>query len=60
MKIEVIKFNENEDGSADCSFETDQEDKEALLRYGLMALLKEAIAQGQLLAVSEKENEDGQ
>ena len=60
MKIEVIKFNENEDGSADCSFETDQEGKEALLRYGLMALLKEAIAQGQSLAVSEKENEDGQ
>ena len=53
MKIEVTQFNENEDGSADCSFEADKEGKEALLRYGLMALLKEAIAQGNALAVPE-------
>jgi hypothetical protein len=53
MKIEVTQFNENEDGSADCSFEADKEGKEALLRYGLMALLKEAIAQGNKLAIPE-------
>lgn len=56
MKIEVTKFNENEDGSADCFFETDKEGKEALFRYGLVALLKEAIAQGQALAVPEESN----
>jgi hypothetical protein len=54
MKIEVMKFNENEDGSADCTFEADKEGKEALLRYGLIAILKEAIAQGQSLAVPEE------
>lgn len=54
MKIEVMKFNENEDGSADCTFEADKEGKEALLRFGLVALLKEAIAQGQSLAVPEE------
>jgi len=54
MKIEVTNFRENEDGSADCFFETDKEGKEALLRYGLIALLKEAIAQGATLAVPEE------
>lgn len=53
MKIEVTQFNENEDGSADCSFETDQEGKEALFRYGLLALLKEAIATGAALKPTE-------
>jgi|APGre2960657373_1045057.scaffolds.fasta_scaffold446634_2 hypothetical protein len=60
MNITVTKFNENEDGSADCAFEADKEGKEALLRFGLVALLKEAIAQGQSLAVPETENKDGQ
>lgn len=54
MKIEVTNFRENEDGSADCFFETDKEGKEALLRYGLLALLKEAIAQGVSLALPEE------
>jgi len=56
MKIEITAFNENEDGSADCSFEADKEGKEAMLRYGLMALLKEAIAQGNGLAIPEGED----
>jgi hypothetical protein len=56
MNITVTKFNENEDGSADCAFEADKEGKEALLRYGLIAILKEAIAQGQSLAVPEEAN----
>lgn len=56
MNITVTQFNENEDGSADCTFETDKEGKEALLRYGLLALLKEAIEQGTKLAVPEGEN----
>tara|TARA_R110000822_G_scaffold66541_6_gene162371 strand:- start:930 stop:1112 length:183 start_codon:yes stop_codon:yes gene_type:complete len=60
MNITVTKFNENEDGSADCTFEADKEGKEALLRFGLVALLKEAMAQGQALAVPETENKDGQ
>lgn len=53
MNISVTMFKENEDGSADCSFEADKEGKEAILRYGLMALLKEAVAQGAALAVPE-------
>jgi hypothetical protein len=56
MNISVTQFNENEDGSADCHFEADKEGKEALLRYGLMALLKETIAQGTKLAVPEETN----
>ena len=56
MNISVTMFNENEDGSADCHFETDKEGKEALLRYGFMALLKEAIDQGNKLAVPEETN----
>jgi hypothetical protein len=59
MKIEIMAFNENEDGSADCSFETDKEGKEALFRYGLLALLKEALAQGHGLLPTEIKN-DGQ
>jgi hypothetical protein len=59
MNIEVTAFNENEDGSADCSFEADKEGKEALLRYGLMALLKEAIAQGNALAIPEESADGG-
>lgn len=59
MKIEIMAFNENEDGSADCSFETDKEGKEALFRYGLLALLKEAIATGHGLLPTEIKN-DGQ
>lgn len=53
MNISVTNICENEDGSADCSFEADKEGKEALLRYGLIALLKEAVAQGQALAIPE-------
>lgn len=60
MNILITEFNENEDGSANCSFEADKEGKEAMLRYGLIALLKEAIAQGQSLSVKEEENKDGQ
>jgi hypothetical protein len=56
MNITVTKFNENEDGSADCHFEADKEGKEALLRFGLMALLKEAIDHGTKLAVPEETN----
>lgn len=56
MNISVTMFKENEDGSADCSFETDKEGREALLRYGLLALLKEAIAQGNTLAIPEDVN----
>jgi hypothetical protein len=59
MNITVTKFNENEDGSADCTFEADKEGKEALLSYGLVALLKEAIAQGQALAVPEDKADGG-
>jgi hypothetical protein len=39
--------------------EADKEGKEALLRYGLMALLKEAIAQGNKMAVPEDTADGG-
>jgi hypothetical protein len=59
MNIELVTLQENEDGSADCSFTTDKEGKEALLRYGLIAILKEAIAQGNTLAVPEDKADGG-
>ena len=39
MQIEVISLLENEDGSAEVSFEMDEEAKEFLLQYALKGLL---------------------
>jgi hypothetical protein len=58
--IEITRLQENEDGTADCSFVATQEGKEALFRYGILALLKEAIAQGNKLEPTETENTNGQ
>lgn len=44
--IDITLIRENEDGSADFSFELSAEGKDALIRYGLMAMLKDAIAEG--------------
>jgi hypothetical protein len=51
--IEITHLQENEDGTADCSFVATQEGKEAIFRFGIVALLKEAIAQGNKLAPPE-------
>jgi hypothetical protein len=59
MNITITTFKENEDGSADCSFETDKEGKEALLRYGIMAMLKEIINEGNNLLPT-GDTDDGQ
>ena len=55
--IEITHLQENEDGTADCSFVATQEGKEAIFRFGIVALLKEAIAQGNKL--TPPEDKDG-
>ena len=48
MEVNLIK--ENEDGSADFSFDLTAEDKEAFIRFGIIAALKLAIEEGRSLA----------
>ena len=56
MQVTLIK--ENEDGSANYSFDLTREEEESLIRYGLLASLKEAIRLGDELKVAEeKDNE---
>ena len=56
MQVTLIK--ENDDGSANYSFDLTREEEESLVRYGLLASLKEAIRLGDELKVAEeKENE---
>jgi len=43
MKIEVKQHTENGDGTADVIVSTDEEGQEFLLRYGIVAALKDAI-----------------
>lgn len=43
MKIEIEMYKEHEDGSADCFVSFDEEAKDFLLRYGLVACIKEGI-----------------
>ena len=46
MKIELENYRENEDGSADFSVNMDEEAKEFLMRYALIACLTDAIEAG--------------
>lgn len=41
MKLEIEYLKENEDGSAEISFQIDEEGKEFLLQYALKSLLLE-------------------
>ena len=46
MKIEIENIKENEDGSADCVVHMDEEAKDFLIRYALIACLTDAIEAG--------------
>jgi len=54
MRIELKLLKENEDGSADCSFEMDQEAKEYIINYGLIEMLKEAAKIGKTYSLENK------
>ena len=56
MQVTLIK--ENDDGSANYSFDLTREEEESLIRYGLLASLKEAIRLGDELKVVEEENNE--
>ena len=46
MKIEIENIKENEDGSADCNVHMDDEAKDFLIRYAIIACIKDAIEAG--------------
>lgn len=46
MNITVESITDNEDGSSDCIVNVDQEAKDFLMRYAIIACLKEAIELG--------------
>lgn len=43
MILTVVELKENEDGSAICTFDMDEEAKQFLLQYALEKLLTEAV-----------------
>jgi hypothetical protein len=43
MKVELIKWKENEDGSANFSIDVDEEGKDLLFRVAIKTLIMEAI-----------------
>lgn len=56
MQVTLIK--ENDDGSANYSFDLTKEEEQSLIRMGILAALKEAIRLGdELKVVEEEENE---
>ena len=46
MKIEIENIKENDDGSADCNVHMDDEAKDFLIRYALIACITDAIEAG--------------
>ncbi len=55
MKIEIENYKENEDGSADFNVSMDEEAKEFLLRYALIACITDAVEAGKLATPAEGE-----
>lgn len=47
MHLKVILVNENPDGSGDCTLEYDADAAKLIMQYGIMAMMKEAIANDQ-------------
>jgi hypothetical protein len=56
--MEVKLLRENEDGSADFSFDLTDKEKEALLCLGILTGIKRGIEEGKLY-MAEGENQDG-
>jgi len=48
MKIELENYRENEDGSADFNVYLDEEAKEFLMRYALIACFTDVIEAGKI------------
>jgi hypothetical protein len=46
MKIELENYKENEDGSADFNVSLDDEAKDFLIRYAIIACITDAIEAG--------------
>jgi hypothetical protein len=57
MKIELENYKENEDGSADFNVYLDEEAKEFLLRYALIACITDAIEAGKAATPTPQETE---
>jgi hypothetical protein len=57
MKIELKNYRENEDGSADFNVYMDEEAKEFLLRYALIACITDAIEAGKVATPTTEETE---
>jgi hypothetical protein len=56
--MEVTLIRENPDGSADFSFVMTEEEKEALLRFGILEAIKNGIKEGMKHAVREDSLDD--
>lgn len=56
--MQVTLTKENSDGSANYSFELTKDEEHSLIRYGLLASLKEAIRLGDELKVLEEEDNE--
>lgn len=54
MKIEIEMYKEHEDGSADFHVNLDDKAKEFLIRYAIVACIKEGIESGKLLTPTEE------
>ena len=54
MKIEIESIKENDDGSADCSVHMDDEAKDFLIRYALIACITDAIEAGKIATPTEE------
>lgn len=49
--MQVMLLRENEDGSADYAFDLTAQEREELLKYGILEALKNALRQGETLTV---------
>lgn len=56
MQVTLIK--ENDDGSANYSFDLTKEEEQSLIRMGILAALKDAIRLGDELKVVEDEEDE--
>jgi hypothetical protein len=57
MKIELENYRENEDGSADFNVSMDEEAKEFLMRYAIVACLTDAIEAGKAATPTPEEQQ---
>jgi hypothetical protein len=58
MNITVESITDNEDGSSDCIVHVDEEAKDFLMRYAIIACLKDAIEFGKNATPSLEESNE--